>query len=292
MGLEDRQYYRDDQYQGSFGGFSWGGRSVVTNLIIINVIIYALDTFFPKVEGIAGDNVHQLSYWLGIGSDRLYYVWTFLTYGFAHSSYPDIWHILGNMFVLFFLGRPVEYRLGRQEFLKFYLVSIVVAGVGFTVFRLLIGADNWFIVGASGAVSAVVALFIFMYPKQTILLMGIIPMPAWLLGVLLLLSNFFSALSPESHIAWEAHLIGAGFGVAYYLRRWDFSRLQFGNPGKWFRSRPKLRVHDPDSGAHKLKAQADAILQKISEQGEESLTSRERKTLNKYSAQLRKNRQP
>ena len=59
-----------------------------------------------------------------------------------------------------------------------------------------------------------------------------------------------------------------------------------------FSSKPKLRVHDPGSSARdeKLKAQADKILEKISEQGEESLTSKERKILNKYSKKLRKNK--
>ena len=62
----------------------------------------------------------------------------------------------------------------------------------------------------------------------------------------------------------------------------DFSKL--------FKSRPKLRVHNPDSADNKLKEQADQILAKINEHGEESLTSKERRILNKYSQKLRKNR--
>jgi len=111
--------------------------------------------------------------------------------------------------------------------------------------------------------------------------------------VLLLLSNFVSAFSPGSHIAWEAHLIGGAFGVLYYLQRWDFSRLSLAGAerlGKTFKRGPKLKVHNPDIVDAKLKQQADAILDKISREGEASLTSRERKTLNKYSQQLRKNR--
>ena len=290
MGLEDRQYYREEDYRGS-SGFSLAGRSMVTTIVIINVIVFILDTFSSKIPD--GGGTHWLTYFLGIKWAHPFYIWTYLTHGFAHASYDSqigFWHIAGNMITLWFLGRPVEYRLGRSEFLKFYLIAIVVSGVGFTLVRFAFGNQFSFIVGASGGVSAVVALFIFMYPKEKILLMAIIPMPAWLLGVLLLLSNFMTAFNPSSHMAWEAHLFGAAFGVVYYLQRWDFSRLQFGDPGKWFKSRPKLRVHHPDGGNEKLKSQADAILQKISEQGEESLTARERKTLNKYSEQLRKNR--
>ena len=194
------------------------------------------------------------------------------------------------MITLWFLGRPVEYRLGKQEFLRFYLTAIVVSGLGFALIRYALG-QQFYVVGASGGVSAVVALFIFMYPREKILLMAIIPMPAWLLGVLLLLSNFMSAFNPGSQIAWEAHLIGAAFGAAYYLRRWNLSRISFGDIGKSLRPRPKLKVHNPAEVDDKLKQQADRILEKISQEGEESLTARERKTLNKYSERLRKSRE-
>jgi hypothetical protein len=48
--------------------------------------------------------------------------------------------------------------------------------------------------------------------------------------------------------------------------------------------------HQPGGVDEKLQTQADSILEKISLEGEESLTSKERRILNKYSAQIRKNR--
>ncbi len=292
MGFEDRQYYREQDFGSSFSPSSFGAKSIVTTIIIINLIVFAIDAFSPLVEG--GGGTHFFSQFLGIHYDQPWFIWTYLTHGFAHASFDTeigFWHIFGNMLTLFFLGRPVEQRLGRDEFLKFYLISIVVAGLGFTLVHLALGSPFSFIVGASGGVSAVVALFIFMYPREKIFLMGIVPMPAWLLGVLLLLSNLFSAFKPESHIAWEAHLFGALFGVVYFLQKWNFQRLDFGGVTKMFKSRPKLKVHHPNGGVdEKLKAQADSILEKISLEGEESLTSKERRILNKYSAQIRKNR--
>ena len=281
MGLEDRQYYRNENYGSNFGS-SFGQMTVVSKIVIVNLIIFLLDAFF------------QTNQWLAVRSDHPFFFWTYLTHGFAHASYTSdigIWHIAGNMITLWFLGRPVEHRLGRQEFLRFYLVAIVVSGLGFALFRFAVGNIPFLVVGASGGVSAVVALFIFMYPREKILLMAIIPMPAWLLGVLLLLSNFMTAFNPESQIAWEAHLIGAAFGAVYYLRRWNLSRFDLGKFGKSLKPRPKLKVHNPSEVDDKLKSQADRILEKISQEGEESLTPRERKTLNKYSERLRKNRE-
>lgn len=290
MGFEDRQYYRDDAQPFSSG--SWFNRhSMVWILIVVNLVIFLVDTFTPEVTE---DGTHWLSKALSLQSEHPFYFWTYLTYGFAHASFnteTGILHIAGNMITLFFLGRPVEMRLGRNEFLRFYLVSIVVAALGWVISRAILTPDtNTFIVGASGAVSAVVVLFIFMYPRETILLMGVLPMPAWVLGVLLLAMNMFTAFNPNSHIAWDAHLVGAAFGALYYKLNWNFEKFQFGGFAKLFRSSPKLRVHDPEAADNQLKEQADSILAKINEQGEESLTARERKILNKYSQRLRKNR--
>ncbi len=291
MGLENRQYYRDEQpYSGGGRAGSFGHWSIVNIIIAINVIIFLLDAFSPQ-EGGKGQ-LHLLNSLLAMDTQQLWMFWTPLTHGFAHSSLDSnigFWHLAGNMITLFFLGRPVEQRLGRYEFLKFYLVAIVVSGLTFLVVHLLTG-QHAVVVGASGAVTAVVALFIFMYPKVTIYLMGILPMPAWLLGALLMLMDFGNAFKPGSPIAWEAHMAGAVFGVTYFLMHWNFRWLDASGVSNLFKSKPRLRVHDPGRGAEKLKVQADEILAKIAEQGEESLTSRERKILNKYSQQLRKNR--
>ncbi len=292
MGFEDRQYSRDNDYpRRAIPGFQFNHQSIVLSLVVINVVIFLLDSFTSEVEP---GGTHWLSKVLALDTEHPWYFWTYLTHGFAHASLTTksgIWHIAGNMITLWFLGRPVEYRLGRTEFLKFYLISIVVAGVGWLALQLILSPGQpAFIVGASGAVSAVVVLFIFMYPHQKILLMGIIPMPAWALGVLLLVMNIMNAFDPVSHIAWEAHLIGALFGLGYYKLGWNFDRLQFGGLSRLFGPRSKLRIHNPAANDQKLKREADAILEKISQHGEESLSNKERKTLKKYSEKLRKNR--
>lgn len=291
MGLENRQYYRDEQPDyGRSGVRSFGSWSMVNIIIAINVVIFLLDAFSPKLEG--DSQLHLLNSLLALNTEHLWRFWTPLTHGFAHASIDSkisFWHLAGNMITLFFLGRPVEQRLGRYEFLKFYLVAILVSGMAFLLVHLLTGRYA-VVVGASGAVTGVVVLFIFMYPKVTIYLMGILPMPAWLLGVLLMMVDFGHAFQPESPIAWEAHMAGAVFGVSYYLMHWNFRWLNFSGLSNLFEAKPRLRVHDPGRGTDKLKMQADEILAKIAERGEESLTGRERKILNKYSQQIRKNR--
>ena len=127
-----------------------------------------------------------------------------------------------------------------------------------------------------------------MYPRVTVLLFFVIPVPAWSIGVILVLLDLSRAFSPDSPIAWQAHLAGFAFGAAYFYFQWNFSWLKFDWLTSLFSSKPKLRVHNPNRGAEKLKQQADEVLAKIAEFGESSLTSRERKILNRYSAELRK----
>ena len=321
MGYENRDYHRDGWDTGS--GSNWkptstAGRSMITTLIMINVAIFVLDMFSgvyqkgqqpvakpgvvyvdengnevkpdPKKKK---DEINNLMRFLALETDvykKPWKIWQLLTHGFAHSSVnseSSFFHIGSNMLVLFFLGRPLEMRLGAMEFLKFYLIAILVSGIGYVA--LSIGGRPGIAVGASGAVSAVVALFIFLYPKQTLLLFGIIPMPAWVLGVFIVLTDVFRAFDGTSNIAWQSHLTGFAFGVAYFYRSWNFGWLQLEKIPDLFKSRPKLKVHR-ETSLDKIKKQADEILEKINEQGEASLTAGERKILQKYSKQVRNQR--
>jgi membrane associated rhomboid family serine protease len=282
MGFEDRDYSRNNASGGGLSQYS-----MITILIGINVIVFVLDMFF---EG-------RLASQLALSTETWYFPWTWMTHGFAHAplrSEIGIWHIAGNMLTLYFLGRPIEQRLGRWEFLKFYLLALLAGGAGFYLVNLLSGWPPASVLGASGAVSGVVALFIFYYPRQTLLIWGILPVPAWLLGVIMLLMNLKYALVPGSGISWEAHLAGAAFGVAYFYFGWNFSGLQMPKSIANGISRSgALKIHNPDARDpnEKLTQQADAILEKINIQGEDSLTGRERKVLKRYSEMVRRQRQ-
>ena len=299
MGFEDRDY---NQYQP--GNSSWSPAtsrySMITILIVINVIIFFADSFTPDIGTLAGGEpvgVHWLGEFLAAKTQQWYYVWTWLTYGFVHAaidSSTGVMHILSNMLTLFFLGRSVEQRLGRNEFLKFYLIAIVVGFLGYFAVNLLRGNPPSSLVGASGAVSAVVVLFIFYFPKQKIYLWGILELPAWAIGVLMLAANLYYALNTASGVAWESHAAGALFGFLYFKQGWNFSGLNIpAGISDRVRGTGGLKIHNPDATgpSEKLKQQADEILEKINQQGEASLTSRERKTLQRYSEQLRKQRQ-
>jgi len=293
MGFEDRQYTRDDSIYGNHQT-GLAKYSIVVILIAINVIVWIADTFSPTVfkNAEAGIYIHWLNSWLSLDSAQPWRIWTFLTYGFAHASIQsNLFHILFNMFVLFMFGRPVAQRLGRYEFLRFYLTAIVASGLVFVIWFLLAGGRGSCI-GASGATTAVLILFILWYPHQKLYLFGIIEVPAWALGMGIIGYDLFRAVMGNSDVAWQAHLGGAAFAWAYLHFNWNFSWMS--SLSGWIpKSKGKLSVYDPDAQSaksaksEKLRTEGDRILAKISLQGEESLTGRERKVLARYSKMLR-----
>lgn len=290
MGIYDRDYYQPQQQ-----GFTLRRpQTVVMTLIVINVGIYVVNSLFLKnglidlMVAQASDLQHPLQWW------------RFLTYGFSHDPAPM--HVAANMIGLFFLGREVEQRYGRNEFLAFYLLCIVVSGMAWAAANLALGVPGARVIGASGAVVGVIVLFAFNFPRRTILLFFVFPVPAWVLGLLVVLSDLFGATGlhqVEGHIAYAVHLAGAAFAALYYKSNWRITGL-FGNlsfdKAKWRRS--KFRVVKPDdmpergedTGDDELTRQADAVLDKINREGIDSLTRKERKILEKASKQAQERR--
>lgn len=286
MGIHDREYYREEER-----GFRLQRpRSVVVTLIIINVVIFIIDSFMRAQN-------HPISEFMAIKADLWQKPWLFyqlLTYGFAHAPASiTIWHIVGNMFVLFFLGRAIEQLYGSAEFLRFYLSAILISGLVWLLSQVARGDMTTSAYGASGAVTAIVMLFIFKFPHQTLLIWGIVPIRAWIVGVMMIGIDILRPFTIDSQIAWEAHLGGAAFAAAYFYFKWNLSWIDFTWLQNWFtnvkqaRKRKHLKIHRPPEENSKLLADADRVLAKISEEGEESLTKKERKILEKYSRMMR-----
>ncbi len=289
MGIYDREYYRDEP-----GGFRIRKPGTVIGwIIIINVIVFLADEFLAPSE-----TDHWLNGMLGLQAIDLakpWLWWKLLTYGFCHGS---VGHIFGNMIGLFFLGPPIEQRYGKREFLRLYLAMIVFAGAAWAAFQYLPGGNTAIgVVGASGAVVGVIILFALNYPKQTVLLMMVFPMPAWVLGVIIILGDLWGSINPDSgQIAFQAHLAGAGLAFLYWRGGWNFTRLtdKF-TSGKLFQRRPRLKVHHPEEDRPSRKeeaqdAEVDRVLDKLHREGEASLTRKERRTLQNESRRLQQKR--
>ena len=257
---------------------------MTTQLIIITMVIYFVVEFFfaepaRRVFCLRADLFR--SNWQ---------IWQLLSYGFLHAGLETrsgIFHVLWNMYGLFLFGRDVELRYGRQELLRFYLVAIVVSGGAWLLIQVLTNQGGASLQGASGGVTAILVLYCFNFPQRRLLLMGIWSVPAWGLGLGYVLIDLMGALgNSSSNTAYEAHLAGAAFAFVYFSRRWNLGK--FGTlPGSGrFRRQPRLKVHHPDADEKKDLA-ADKVLKKIRQQGEASLSKKERRILEDYSRRMR-----
>lgn len=288
MGIHDREYYRGDQLE---GGSSAGAMPMVTKLVIVNIAFFVLDIFTNNhwlMDTMAASPYSLIKPW---------FWWQLVSYGFAHSPL-DKWHIISNMLGLWMFGRDVEGVYGPREILRLYLVVVVLAGIAWaTRACLTVPEDRWHgyvMLGASGAVTTIILLFCFLFPKRTILLMFVIPAPAWVLGALIIITNVMGMRMPESgrasgNVAYDVHLVGAAFAFLYYRFGWNLGKLTpriFSSPA-WFKRRPQLKLHDPSSEHPSQDEEADRVLEKVNQHGIESLSSRERRVLEDYSRRMR-----
>jgi len=150
-------------------------------------------------------------------TDKVVYV-TLLTAMFLHGS---VAHIAGNMLFLWVFGNNVEDRLGRAKYLALYLAGGMAATMGFAAVHPHTTVP---LIGASGAIAAAMGAYLALFPRGRILTavataaFQVVYIPAVIVLMLFFVTQF---LTPDSNVAWEAHVAGmlAGFAAALLLRR-------------------------------------------------------------------------
>ncbi len=156
-------------------------------------------------------------------------VWQLVTYMFVHGNFQ---HILFNMLGLFFFGIQVERTMGSWEFLAFYFVTGVLSGLTAFVFYLLAGV-NAYLLGASGAVFAVLFAFAMYYPNARVFIMGLIPIRSLYLVILYAGIEIFSQVFGTSQgVAHLAHLGGLAFAFLYFLLRLKINPIDIFKRGR------------------------------------------------------------
>ena len=138
-----------------------------------------------------------------------------VSYGLIHA---DFMHLLFNMVTLFFFGRVMEGfytdKLGVAGFAIFYVAALVASIL--PTYQKHRDDTNYYSLGASGAVSAVLFAFILFEPWQMIYIF-VLPVPAILYAVAYVAFEIWSDRRGGSRVNHSAHLWGAAFGVAFTL---------------------------------------------------------------------------
>lgn len=188
---------------------------VTWSLIALNVAIFVYAVSLPLFE-----------------AERFIFVYSFVPLAFFETPLPNAYrllssvflhggwaHILGNMFFLAVFGDNIEERLGHGRFLLFYLLGGALAALAHGLFT---PASPVPMIGASGAVSAILGAYIVLFPRQRVL--TFIPpffifwLPAWLYLGYWALIQLFEAVGglivvAGDGVAWWAHVGGFLFGA-------------------------------------------------------------------------------
>ena len=281
MGIADRDYERGDRREG--GGMFSQLTPVVKWLLIINISIYFVDLFLNHSLRNFGAFAIQSAVFGGR-------IWEFITFQFLHGS---VGHVLFNCAGIFFFGPWMERWWGAQKFLIFFLLCGVGGAVFFTllVFLGVLPGDGLLtpLVGASAGIYGILIGVAVIAPNLRVaLFFPPIELSMRQLAIAMLVISAGSILLKfGGNEGGEAgHLGGAIIG--FLLMR--YPQLLGGEPGveiikpKIFTSHPpKLR---PRSDLEKTQDTAvDAILDKISSQGFQSLTQQERDFLQRVADQ-------
>ncbi|NBO92320.1 MAG: rhomboid family intramembrane serine protease, partial [Planctomycetia bacterium] len=127
MGINDRDYYRDEEpgYLGSYRDHA----NACTWLIGICVVTFILQLITREnAAGIFLPGAFTQSLWLDVALIGKWQVWRLVSYAFLHST-DGVWHILFNMLALWFFGRQVEQRVGTREFVALYLCAAIFSAL-------------------------------------------------------------------------------------------------------------------------------------------------------------------
>ena len=289
--------------------------SAVQALIAINVVILFLQMTVVPPEAM------QSALGFSFAAAPTHW-WTIVTYMFVHLG---LMHALVNMYTLYVFGPRLEHLWGAKKFLVFYFLSGLGGLICYTLFFRDSGS---LLIGASGAIFGVMGAYALQWPKQEMLLMFVIPMRVMTLVLLLvgynLAMGLFGLVGGGTDVAYFAHL--GGFIVAWlYMRtppsvsieqlRQRISQVPDSEdpPRAIPRALPRSRerVEEVDEIVAKSKALAakrpatatptrkvpsrdlkaedvNRVLDKISAEGLDSLTSEERSILEEMSRRLRK----
>lgn len=184
-------------------------KSVVGNLIMLNVVMFAITSLMPQYNFWIEDH---LALWYPLAPQ--FSPVQVITYLFLHAGFS---HLFFNMFALWMFGRQLEYDLGPARFLAYYLITGVGAGLLNLLVMYLTG-DYGVTIGASGAVFGILLGFGMIHPNERLmLLIPPIPIKAKYFVIIYGVLELFLGVTSSDNIAHFAHIGGMLFGVVLLL---------------------------------------------------------------------------
>lgn len=272
----------------------------ILNLILLTAIISILSALL--------DPYLAVQEWLSLswnGFNHLYY-WQFVTYLFVESSYGGInfWFIISlifNIYLLWMMGSMTIEYIGYRRFVPFYLLSGIFAGI-ISIFAMSITGFYSVLAGPTPAIYALIVVWTMLYPELEIFFFMLINIKAKWLTTGLLAIVLLMSFSQHDPIFFSSIFSGVIFGYLYsvislelnspflfthkfenflmkltsYIKFPTFKAQNFKDKIIDIKTGKPIKIDDDDEFM-------DAMLAKISKQGEKSLTPSERQRMDTIS---------
>ncbi|WP_046744224.1 rhomboid family intramembrane serine protease [Kordia zhangzhouensis] len=277
------------------------GFNAYEKLIALNIAIFAIVAVFSAVYHMFTKDYVSFFYdYLALPKDLgelLVKPWTIVTYAFMHGGF---FHLIFNCIGLYFTGRIFYMFFTEKQFITVYVYGIFAGALAFLLAYNLLPAfagDRATLMGASAAVLAVTAAGATYAPNLIVNLFGVFPIKYWVLAILLVIS-YIASIPYDNAGGHFAHLGGLLIGYIFvkqlqkgndigigFERFWDrlnaFFTTKKKSPLKTvYKKEEKKRSTTTKSSAStpssEKQQKIDAILDKISKSGYESLTKAEK----------------
>ena len=279
MSIHDRDYYREGH------GPGWSLAFLAPKWILIGVTAgaFVVQAAVENGRGPEGEMFLLRHVALSLQGILRGELWQPVTYLLLHRG---LGHLFWNMLGLWVFASVLEDRLLPAEQWRLYLLG----GLGGAAGHLAWGAaglpgGHLPVIGASGAVTAVLVLASLRAPRAPVLLL-FVPVPLWVVGALFVGKDLVEALAGTAgEVAVQAHLGGAAAGALLHL----WARRRRGRPAAARVSR-RERIAEDDALAPSPDpedSRVDALLERIHASGIGSLNEEEREFLKRASERYR-----
>lgn len=276
--------------------YQYARLSIAQKLIVVNVAVYIINALLPFLFGLEED---AFMTWFELPKDLgrfLTQPWSLVTYSFFHGG---IWHLFWNMIILYFASRIFLNLYGSRKLINVYFLGVIFGGLifmlSYNVFPVFSGMRTA-LIGASAGVTAVLIFVCSYMPNQEVRLF-FFNIKLWYLGVFVVLLDLIQIPSSGNAGGHMAHLGGAFLGYLYARQL-----LKGNDIGAWFsnsldsiselfaakkeakaplktvyrKKRQKGKKETVDYDKESKQRRIDAILDKISKSGYESLSKEEK----------------
>jgi membrane associated rhomboid family serine protease len=282
--------------------FKFKTATVTEKLIAVNVLVFIFFFLFRTIAFLFNLPQDFLLEWFVFPKEPLEFLlkpWSIITYSFLHSG---IWHILSNMLILYFSGVYFLNYFSAKRLLNYYFLGVIIGALiymlSYNLFPAFQGTGRSYLMGASAGVMAVLVGIATHVPNMRVRLMLIGSIKFWYIAAFLVVLDVIQI--PMGNAGGHfAHLGGAALGYFYT------TQLQKGNDiGKWFEnivdglagifkpkekkarmrtvhrtgntSKSKNRSSSKSVNKDEKQKRVDAILDKISKSGYDSLSKAEK----------------